>query len=208
MTTLNDALAAIAPWIGVEARKLVEFATEDNVGGFHAIRTHQKWSAGSIWGVEGQFMYALTRALKPERVIEIGTWNGCSASHFLSAMLKNEKGQKVGIDVQHHPDGINIPVEAAKHWRFYEREGVDVLASEKLSAQIVFEDASHEFTDTVALLVAILEYVKPKIIISHDAHHPAKRDAVRRAWGLVFGEGKYETALIDPSDCGLAWKVL
>lgn len=203
---LLSAFERIAPALHMPADELFDFAGEDFVGGYHTIRGDGKWSPGSVWGVEGEFLYALVRALKPERVIEIGTWRGCSASHILEALHANGKGELISVDMQRHPEGIDIPKHLLYRWKFVEEEAVAYITRERPAAELVFEDADHTYPGSVALLTAIDFFVKPRVLVSHDACHPAHRDNVVAAWDLVFKKD-YDTALILPSDCGLAWKV-
>jgi hypothetical protein len=207
MTTLNEALNDIASALNVKGSNLAKFATEDTVGGYHAIRTLSKWPMGSLYGVEGQFLYALTRALQPDLVMEVGTWRGCSASHFLSALARSNKGYLLSVDIKMHEEGIDIPADAENRWRFVEEDAVTFIVRERPAPQIIFEDASHDLVDTIGILMAIKEYTKPKLLIGHDARHFAVGKDIRQAWDVVFGKGQYETTLIEPSDCGFAWKV-
>jgi predicted O-methyltransferase YrrM len=138
--------------------------------------------------------------------MEIGTWRGCSATHILYAMEANGCGQLISVDMQRHTDGIDIPKELLHRWTFVEEEGTAFITRERPKVGLVFEDASHTFPVTVALLTAIDYFIKPAVVVSHDAFHPAHRESVNGAWDLVYKKD-YDRALIAPSDCGLAWKV-
>src|SRR5688572_10960959 len=95
---LSDALHALAEQLNLDADSLLAYANEDAVGGFHADAAQSKWQVGSIWGVEGQVLYALTRALKPQSIAEFGVNAGCSSTHFLSALEANGQGELHSID--------------------------------------------------------------------------------------------------------------
>jgi Methyltransferase domain len=204
--SLFEAFERVGPQIGVPADELHDFAGEDVVGGYHTIRGTAMWPMGSVWAVEGQFLYALVRALQPDRVMEIGTWRGCSATHILSAMEANGKGQLISVDMKRHDEGIDIPHYLKPRWRFIEQEGTAYITSVRPTVDLVFEDTAHTFPVTVALLTAIDYFMKPKVVVSHDACHFAVGQEVCQAWQTVYKD-KWSKALIDPSDCGLAWKV-
>ena len=98
---LQNTLAAIAADWGFDADALIAYADEDEIGGYP-----ERWPGGSLWSVEGQTLYALTRALKPARVVEFGTWQGCSGSHLAAALVANEHGTLVCVDP--YPPAIDV----------------------------------------------------------------------------------------------------
>lgn len=84
---LKEAFIQVGKNLGLDGEMLAIFAAEDNIGGYP-----QKWPAGTIWEPEGKLYYALTRLLRPDVVVEVGTWVGCSTSHWVSGMDGNNKG--------------------------------------------------------------------------------------------------------------------
>lgn len=195
---LHKGLTVIAGHLNLDAAALISYAKEDTVGGGDP---GGKWESGSVWSVEGQILYALTRALKPQRVIEIGTWAGCSASHFLAALNANGEGELYSFDLT--PVHGNGPALDRQRWHFVQAEAEQWLTEHRMTADLVFEDATHETEDTERLLRAIVK-CRPSLIISHDVMHVRVGPQVRQAWDSVFGDG-YHTIRVDPSDCGLAY---
>ena len=72
----------IAAQVHIDAAQLYQYAMSDTLGGYHIDESQRRWPMGSLWGVEGQILYALVRILKPRRVVQIGGWVGCSAMHL------------------------------------------------------------------------------------------------------------------------------
>jgi predicted O-methyltransferase YrrM len=89
---LQAGLQQLAHDLHLDARALLAYAEEDRIGGWHENPEQRRWMTGSLWEVKGQILYALVRAIKPEHVVEIGTWFGCSATHILEAMANNHRG--------------------------------------------------------------------------------------------------------------------
>lgn len=215
---LNAALKMIAKQTGLDADELIAYAAEDTIGGYHWRRSDAKFQAGSIWGVEGQVLYALVRAMKPNFVVEIGGWVGCSTTHLAAAIKANGRGTVYSVDNQS---------EGAYNWKDFSQDlrkfvelvhanGEDWLAEqEDHSIDLLFDDASHAFT----LVKTIGELAQKKVsydgvLVTHDAGHdfaylgngqatPSPLgDRIRSA--LAEAKLSYVPYLIDPSDCGLA----
>jgi hypothetical protein len=56
-------------------------------------------STGTVLLDEVPVLYALVRALRPERVVETGTANGVSTAYILAALARNGSGRLVSIDL-------------------------------------------------------------------------------------------------------------
>ena len=95
---LQQACNLIAAQVHIDAAQLYQYAMSDTLGGYHIDESQRRWPMGSLWGVEGQILYALVRILKPRRVVQIGGWVGCSAMHLALACKDNGSGQVVSID--------------------------------------------------------------------------------------------------------------
>lgn len=198
MSTLKDALQQVATAGDLDAAELIRYADEDTVGGWHRDESERQWPTGSMWAVEGQFLYALVRALRPALVVEAGTMFGCSAAHILSALLKNRFGKLVSID-ENAGSGKLIPRDLRDRWEFVAGNAAALIPS---SADIVVEDTDH-YEDTHAILMAA-KRSKAKLVIAHDAEHYLVGSSVRTSFREVFGE--YDTVQIEPGDCGFAYK--
>ena len=210
---LPDAFEQAANLLGLDKQALNDFAAEDELGGWTYLGY---WPGGSIWEVEGKFLYALVRALEPENVFESGTKAGCSATHMLTALKANKKGTltsvDLGIDTDIEPEGYGalIPKLLKKKWTFHANTRTeDFLDSDETPFDFVFEDTNHEVDTTVAILSRLKARESVKVVVSHDICHPWSGWAMREAWTQVFGvqDSDWHTFCIEPSDCGLAiWR--
>jgi predicted O-methyltransferase YrrM len=100
-----------------------------------------------------EFFYALTRALKPELIVEIGCYIGFSTIHFAKALKENGSGRIISIDLfRAHPDfNIPDPLELATSYR--QKAGLDELITyvKGYSAE-VRQDLESEISDRIDLL--------------------------------------------------------
>lgn len=213
---LNDALAAIAADFGLDAAALTTYAAEDRMGGFNHDVNARRWPTGSMWEVEGQFLYALVRAMRPCHVVEIGSWVGCSATHILEAMAVNDAedgsgGLLTSIDVDPGA-GRDIPLSLRQRWRFLRGAAQDVIPTAIHSVDfgpvdIVFEDGPHDFEGTAAILAAVRDHLSPRLVISHDGAHFLVGADIRAAHVATFG-AEPKILPIAPSDCGFCYQVM
>jgi predicted O-methyltransferase YrrM len=219
--SLNDALDSIAASFELNADDLIEYAAQDPWGGYHD-KYDDGFPGGSIWRVEGQVLYALVRALRPRRVLEIGTYWGGSATHILQALHDNEgDGSLTCVDLN---TGVGSMIPANL------RSRVTILQGDLyqwLPAQIkvgetfdlIWEDSQHSVETTEAAWRAAWSLLTPGgIMACHDAEHlhvPSNtgvgalvREGIARA-GFFAATPPAKTYLIAPSDCGLAvWRKL
>jgi len=70
---------------------------------------------GSISIEKGGLLYCLTRALRPEVVVETGVANGVSSAFILKALDDNAKGRLYSIDL-HCREGISVPPGKQLGW--------------------------------------------------------------------------------------------
>ena len=82
---------------GLDRRQLKQFAVEDKLLGEDKGNEY-----GTAYSNEGHLLYALIRLLKPLRILEIGTYNGGSASHMAAACKKNGQGKITTVDISSH----------------------------------------------------------------------------------------------------------
>ncbi len=204
MNPLDKDLTLIANALGASADELITYAAEDTLGGYHSDKAQEKFPCGSLWGVEGQLLYAVCRLLKPDHIVEIGTFRGASAVHILSALKKNDHGILTTIDIAAGAGDL-IPEDLKPWCNKVTGRGQDVI-TELDTAQIVFEDAQHHPDDVEQILRATVAHLKPQILISHDAEHVTTGADVRTGWSRVFGDS-FTTFTTPPSDCGFAFKV-
>ena len=202
---LPDTLHAIAAQLNLNAAQLIEYAAEDTIGGFDFDESKRKWDVGSIWDVEGQVLYALTRALPIfPNIAEFGTHQGCSATHFLAALNRDGGGHLTSVDPWEGA-GSHVPQELRERWSMIFHTGIEWLELQPNAAfDILFEDMGHGAVGTRDWWLVAQRKIKPGgIIISHDAAHTGVGADVMR--GIVeAGVHDARVYLSEPSDCGLA----
>ncbi len=203
MNPLDKDLTLIANALGASPAELIAYAAEDTLGGYHSDKAQEKFPCGSLWGVEGQVLYALCRLLRPGHVVEIGTLRGASAVHILSAMNRNGYGTLTTIDIVEGAGDL-ISEDLMSRCRKIVGRGQDLIETLN-GATIVFEDAQHS-TDDVEQILRAAAHLKPRIMLSHDGAHPTAGPDVREGWRRVFGD-EFTTFLTPPSDCGFTFKV-
>lgn len=198
--SLVQTLTDLGTQLGVDSQALISYAAEDTIGGFHFDMDKRKWTVGSMWEVEAQTVYALVRALRPDRVLECGVGNACTTTHILTALEANDHGELISLDPE--PYSGDLPWDNSR-WTFNRQDAVAWLrAHPDDHFDMVIEDAMHDYP----LVYSILALVKgrhPRIVLSHDAEHYIVGPDVQRAWTDVYGS--FQTALTEPSDCGFAW---
>lgn len=200
--TLQEACAWFEKAItGESTGKMYGYALEDTVEGYP-----DEWPSGSLYGVEGQFLYAMIRLTKPERVAEIGRWEGCSATHILTALSREKSGKLITVD--HDDNRAKFKIDFEKRVEVIREDGIAWLRRQRdHSIDILYEDASHE----TAMVASVASYAKHKVakggwVVHHDAAHyvvgEKVRDGLARA-GIISPT----ILLIEPSECGLAiWR--
>src|SRR5690242_13419514 len=127
---LEEGLAIVAGYFSLDVNKLIEYAAEDAIGGYHENPALRKWGVGSLWEVEGKILYAFIRATNPSRVLEIGTSQGASATHMLTAMERNNQGGLTSLDINAGA-GYGIPQSLRSRWRFMAVDAVAYLENSK-----------------------------------------------------------------------------
>lgn len=214
---IEDAVIDIARNFGFDEQELIQYIYLDTVGGWD--RDAGRWPVGSIWSVEGRILYAITRALKPDFVLEVGTHHGCSATHFAEAVKANGKGRVIGLDPS-GAAGDMIPPALYQYIQIINTRWQDMDGLFPEGVGIVFEDADHSPETTADVWRTAAELLPAgSVIVSHDAMHyvvgAAIREGIQRSG--VTGVRYYPVQMgPTPSQdlCGLAvwrkpgWKVV
>lgn len=219
---LNDALTVIAAQTKADAQALIAFAAEDTIGGYDIDEANRKFPMGSLWEPEGKILYALVRWLKPDVVVEVGGWVGCSASHLATAVKANGKGKVISVDSGEGGAvaGQLLLPDLREYVTFVKADGREWLkAQADHSIGLLFEDADHstQLCKEIAEL-AMLKVEAGGVMVNHDAAHDfaivgggqrigspvgrAIRDGLEQA-GVYF-----KPYLVEPSDCGVAITVI
>lgn len=204
MTT--SMLEQIAEQVDVDYEQLATYAHEDTHTGWDA--GLGAWPVGSLWQVEGQVLYALTRALKPKRVLELGRRFGCSTTHIAQAMAANKGGKVVSIDNDvHGPTELMIPKELYPFIEIVNGDAFEYLETHRGKFDMIFEDLDHDRATTAAIAKDAKNgrLRSGGLLIVHDTMHFLVGEAIRA--GLDDAGIDARHYLIQPSDCGLGiWK--
>ena len=196
-------LREASPALDLPAGLPSHMAEGDRVGGFL-----KGFPGGSIWEIEGLFLYALTRATRPRVVVETGTWAGCSTRHFELAIERNDKGELYSIDID--------PRVSSSTTLGPRTHGVlsDSLAWLRSNQEILgqcdlfFHDSDHSPEHVAAEIEAVWD-VAPKgaLFVCHDvlspSHNPIDRPGT---WDAFSGSVRAPVFRLDfhpLSDCGL-----
>lgn len=201
---LNTALTEIADFLSLDAQALIAYAAADDIGGFHFDPTQATFPGGSLWSVEGKVLYALVRALKPKNALELGTWHGASATHMLSAQLRNGYGALYSVD---HWEGAGtlVPDGLRDWWHITYADAVAYIdgKTHRRSIDFCFEDAIHSESEVYAIVTALKPKLKPgAVVVHHDSEHGDDGRQVK-AGVTRAGITNWKSWLISPSDCGL-----
>jgi predicted O-methyltransferase YrrM len=204
-------LTQVAATFGLDAPALVDYAYSDPHGGYNSAHD-DGFPIGSLWRVEGQFLYALMRALRPLNVLELGTWHGASATHLLQAIVDNKNGGLTCVDNREYGDiviGGLIP-DALKRIAFIHDMRLENFIAQALKEgwtyDFIFEDAMHTPEQVALVWQAAPQLLNPGgMIVSHDAMHAVAGERVRE--GIRRAGHQTTNVLIAPADCGFAlWR--
>lgn len=204
---LDDALTDIAAFLQLDADALKAYAAEDTLGGFHTDDAQSTFPGGSLWGVEGQVLYVLVRALRPQHALELGTWLGASATHILTAQQRNGYGALYSVD---HWEGAGalVPDELRDWWTMTYMEGVHYINTKLHRGKVgfAFEDCIHSESEVYAIVTALKPKLRPgAVVVHHDSEHGDDGQQIRRA--LTRAGVDYRSWLIEPADTGIAiWR--
>lgn len=167
MTPFRIAIHEVAMYLNLNPEKLMDYANEDTLAGYY--------EGGDKYAIpftnDGKFLYALIRALKPSKVLEIGTAYGGSARHILEAMNKNKHGSLVTVDINPDARLDGIPEYLRKQSTLIHANSdtwiADVLG--KFTCDFIHEDGAHSIHN-VQYIYNHLPQLMPGggVIASHD----------------------------------------
>jgi predicted O-methyltransferase YrrM len=128
-----------------------------------------------------EFLYCFVRLIKPQRILETGTYHGGSAVYMALALKENRKGKL--ITVEYYPESFDIAKKLFSDLGL--TEYIDNLAVNSLAYdpgvtryQVLFLDSEPQFR--LRELAKFLPYLDPGgFIFVHDLHP----DKVGAEWG-------------------------
>lgn len=140
-------------------------------------------TAGGVTPGEGQLLYGLVRALRPDVVIEVGTGYGHSTLHLAAGVRDNSFGHvyTVEIDDGRRSAATGNIAEAGLSPYVTQSDEIPPLA-----ADLVFLDAGHLPDDVRAYMDAI--DVEPSgVVVIHDAAYLGHAVGVAQegGWNIV-----------------------
>ena len=189
---------------------LAKYGDEDTIGGWD--NNAGGWPIGSIWSIEGQYLYSLIRATRPARVLELGTFWGCSATHMAAALHKNGKGKLTCVDSGWDFRTVNWKGEVGQMIPDDYRDRIKIVDDDiptyvnkvKSKFDIVFEDGAHDPESIKVIWSQASKLLKPGgWLIGHDAMHFIVGKEMRETIEALGFEPTY--LLPKPSDCGFAF---
>lgn len=178
---------------------------EDDLGGYHSDQEVAKWPTGCIWGAEGEFLYKLVRDKKPEKILAIGNFYGCSTAHMALACKHNGVGHIWAIDIL--PEAGSLIPEELKPFITQITENAltesirdEVYKKAETSEfDLLFEDGAH----TTGFNTAIFSMYPAKIIACHDYRHATASKTVKPESDAVMGREADLEFMEPPVDTGI-----
>jgi predicted O-methyltransferase YrrM len=201
---LTVALKRIADRFALDADELIAYAEEDAIGGYHHNEALAKFPGGSVWGVEGQVLYALIRVLKPKRVLEIGSWFGSSMFHMQAALQANGAGKLTCVDTDFKFD---MDMKDGVITTLVESDLFDYTWPRRGKFDFVFADANATQAQITHIWEQFIKYAAPgAMIVNHDAAHFVVGERVNNGIREA-GVNDHMIVAVAPADCGLAiWR--
>jgi len=188
---LSDTLEAIAGQLDLSGDQLNLFARMDNQ------------PRGSMdYREECLVLYALVRALRPGRVLEMGTHMGGSATHIAQALADNGRGHLTCVDINPFA-GRDIPENLRSYVTIEIADIDDYIRRTHIEGfEFIFEDGAHsEFQVHTIYERLDMLLTLTGVIVSHDAAVEGVRDFI--AAGIFKGIGQaVPTYVVDPSPLG------
>lgn len=197
--TLDEALGEIARVYGFDPKEVNDLADMDWLGGCDDV-----FPEGSIWRVEGVILYTLVRLFKPDVIVEVGTFAGCSTNHLALACQHNDRGVVHSVDINPH---------AGSMWERELRSRIVKHTADALSwlppakCDFVFEDGCHEYVFTKLVWQRLKPFLlADAVCVCRGYENEVVGPHVSRAWCEELGTPDF-ACLPGESDCGIAIKV-
>ncbi len=191
MDLLSRALIEVGKNIDLDGEELIRFASEDFIGGYP-----KNWPAGTIWEPEAKLFYSLTRILKPDIIVEVGSFVGCSSSHWASALSVNNKGILHCFDITFNNFKINSP-------RIRLHEGDALKTCKDLIYNGIYPDILYaNFTRDI--IASFLPKMKSgSIICVHDITYPEAAEVMKKGFREAVGD--FFIFSTPETDCGAGY---
>lgn len=200
--TLRSTLTAIARQLDLDPATFREYFQHVSFGGNDA--GTGMWKEGPSWEVDGKLLYALVRMLQPDRILEIGTNHGGSATYMAAALsIESPLGRITTVDInpeagQHIPDHLRPYVEVV-----IEDANDFVKRPDVGGYDFIFEDGNHSAYQVHVIYERLSKLLRPGgVIVSHDAAMPGVSEYIE--YGIkAGGHDMPPVYLLPPSPCGV-----
>lgn len=159
----------------------------------------ERWSAPDVMASEvevSSFLASLVHLLKPDLVVEAGTYHGDTAEAIARALLRERRGSLVTIEVNDELAGLAAQrLEQWSHVAVLHRDALLVATAEPIDLL---------FVDTADYRMEQIEHFKQFasvrcVIVCHDT----QSESLRRELNLLHTKGVTEPWLFLPTPRGL-----
>ena len=185
--------------LNISLDDFIKYYEESSYGGY------PEEASGSIWESEGKSIYVLIRALKPEKILEIGNFKGKSSNHILEAVDKNRFGKVVLLDIEER-----LEYDKLHNNDFYRviDDSLNYL-SKPIDFDLIIQDGDHRYEHVKKEISLILKNnIRSSYHIwSHDYYVRNKPNVceVYKAWDEMKNNFKnFESFIDSKSDCGFS----
>jgi predicted O-methyltransferase YrrM len=166
----NNVLRQIAERFDLDGAALVRYAREDKRKGQDKGNEN-----GTAYTNDGKLLYAMVRLLRPDHILEIGTYKGGGTIHLAEAVKKNGAPEKMGVVLSvdiWEGSGLAIPDELMG-WVEVVHQNIDFWLDEYSLPEpffdFIFEDGPHSEHSVHNIYQALPPILKPGgFILSHD----------------------------------------
>lgn len=195
---LETSLIKLAEDYALDANTLFQYAVEYTVKGNDEGNPY-----GTSFTVEGQFLYALARAVKPSRILEIGTYHGGGASLLAAACNANGQGEVVTVDIWNEA-GQHIAEEVKRRVTVIHEDANTWILREIGIFDFIFEDGNHSENQVHTIWQQHPRILAPGgWIITHDIATGMStyiRNGIKKG-GVALKD--INTYITPPSPCGI-----
>lgn len=148
---------------------------EDLVKNSSEINRLSNWRYPGLSKIEGVLLYIMTRLLKPEIIVESGTWMGTSTSYLAQGCHDNKKGRVVTVD-QQEDVGYGVPDDLLPHIEFHKKIDIQNALPEICNRENKIDMFFHDSINSYPLLCWEVNEIIPffnknGLIIVHDVYN-------------------------------------
>lgn len=195
---LTDLLAEAALFLGLET----------DMSRYHKETCSILRASQGVHPEEAAVLYGLVRSLKPQLILETGTFEGYSTAEIARALQKNGTGHLESVDIA-DKTGFRVPDNLQQFVTFRRSMPslamTTVLAQQKVSVELFFHDSAHTYCNALDELIAFAPFFSSGcVIVCHDAKMDFMPDfGVGRAVREFAQAMGLECAVLDTT-CGMA----